>query len=245
MVWRASRVLVGMHSVTYITNRLSTLHSHRVSAVNQSLCRGGSRPNSALRSGNISVIRILEVTMTFLQIQQLRSFSHELQSVSTQSKRRHQSPSTIHFHDACSHTDTATETKCRALASPSTYDFRKNYHAIPGDVCEGVVPRGRCMIGFDAMVRARGAWKLTTKNYWNWADGGWPKTAKEVQQLPPCIGRPLFPRRGVVVFESRRVSCHGRLSYRTSRNQLFATHPAFQFHVALERARFPRGEANP
>jgi hypothetical protein len=34
--------------------------------VNRRLCRKGSRPNSALRSGNISAIRILEVTMTFL-----------------------------------------------------------------------------------------------------------------------------------------------------------------------------------
>jgi hypothetical protein len=59
--------------------------------VNQRLCREGSRPNSALRSGNISVIRILEVTMTSTgscQIWRLRSFSHEFWNASTQSKRR-------------------------------------------------------------------------------------------------------------------------------------------------------------
>jgi hypothetical protein len=51
-----------------------------------------------------------------------------------------------------------------------------------------------------------------------------------------CLHGPLFPRRGVVVFEFRRVSCHGRLSYRTPRNCLQPT-----LHSSSARARQTRG----
>jgi hypothetical protein len=109
------------------------------------------------------------------------------------------------------------------------------------EMCAGnIVPSSPCRTGFDAMVKIREAWKLTTKNYWNRAYGGRPKAGKEVQQLPTCIS-PLFPR-GVDAFEFRRVNCKG--CHTAFLATVFATHPAFQFHATPERG-CRGGKANP